>query len=256
MSACSGETMTVSSPASASISKTSVFPEPVGARCSTSRPSSIAAMASAWLRRTRLAEPSRVSRRMRHSSARRGSVASSAGLGASGGSASKLCAPAHRKAATSGSVASGASIRASWLGAGAVGSVAASPNCSFRGCERGSPPLAPALGADATRGGERKTAAAAAAAARLPAARRNRHGLCCSPASERLAAGWDGDSTAGSPCLRVDAMRTCAWRRNAHCRCTATRMSVPKPKASPCLGPQGQALGSVATVHAGPYRRD
>mmetsp|Transcript_65793 Transcript_65793/g.158638 ORF Transcript_65793/g.158638 Transcript_65793/m.158638 type:complete len:202 (+) Transcript_65793:464-1069(+) len=201
MSACSGETTTVSSPASASISKTSVFPDPVGARCSTSRPSSIAAMASAWLRRTRLAEPSRASRRPRQSSARRGSVASSVGLGASGGSASKLCAPSHRKAATSGSVASGASIRPSWLGAGAVGSVAASPNFSFRGCERSSPPLAPAPGAAAKRGGERKAAAAAsraaeAAAARLLAARMNRHGLCCSSASERLAAGRDGDSPA------------------------------------------------------------
>eukprot|EP00964_Phaeocystis_antarctica_P011672 scaffold6451_cov78-Phaeocystis_antarctica.AAC.2 len=36
----------------------------------------------------------------------------------------------------------------------------------------------------------------AALAARLLAARMNRHGLCCSSASERLAAGRDGDSPA------------------------------------------------------------
>ena len=85
------------------------------------------------------------------------------------------------------------------------------------------PPCAGGAAA-ATRGGERKTASLAsrAAEARVPAARINRHGLCCSPASERLASGRVEDSS--RLCLRDDAMRACpratrrrGWR-DACCR--------------------------------------
>eukprot|EP00964_Phaeocystis_antarctica_P099226 scaffold65089_cov36-Phaeocystis_antarctica.AAC.1 len=104
MSACNSETTTSRPPFSATISKQSDLPEPVGARWRVSRRSSSAAITSAWLRCTLEAAPSRCSTQCRHSSARRGSD------GSPGDSAthptSKDCAPAQRNVATSASEAS------------------------------------------------------------------------------------------------------------------------------------------------------